>query len=290
MLLYYLKETFDSLFKSKLGSLLIVITTAIAIIFATFSVGLIVFSNSINNKLKENIRISLFVDNSLPDSNYSSIVSELKENDYIESHSFVSKDEALKIMKQKTGKDFSTVLEANPLPASYVVKLRTDSVTTQTIEPIIASLENTSGITDVVYDYNLTLKILNYINSSKKIIYGVSIFLVFLSIYLVYSNNRLLLTSRLNQYNTMKLVGAKLRTIKIPIILNGVIMGFFASGICLGSYYFIISFVDKIYNIGFIELDKNYLIAMVIVLGICLGFLGSFLATLNVSLKINKIK
>ncbi len=290
MLLYYLKETFNSLFKSKLGSLLIIITTAIAIIFVTFSVGLIVFSNSINNKLKENIKISLFVDNSLPDSNYSSIVSELKENDYIESYSFVSKDEALKIMKQKTGKDFSAVLEANPFPASYVIKLHSDSVTTQTIEPIIASLENTSGITDVVYDYNLTLKILNYINSSKKIIYGVSIFLVFLSIYLVYSNNRLLLTSRLNQYNTMKLVGAKLRTIKIPIILNGVIMGFFASGICLGSYYFLINFGDKIYNIGFIELDKNYLIVMVIVLGICLGFLGSFLATLNVSLKINKIK
>ena len=88
----------------------------------------------------------------------------------------------------------------------------------------------------------------------------------------------------------MKLVGAKLRTIKIPIIFNGVIMGFFASGICLGSYYFLISFVDKIYNIGFIEMDNNYLIAMVIVLGICLGFLGSFLATINVSLKINKIK
>jgi cell division transport system permease protein len=290
MLLYYLKETFNSLFNSKLGSLLIIITTAIAIIFVTFSVGLVVFSNSINSKLKENIKISLFVNDSVTSTNYANIESELKENNYVESYNLISKDEALKVMKQKTGKDFLAVLEANPLPASYVVKLHTDSVSTKTIEPIIASLKNTSGIAEVVYDYTLTLKILNYINSSKKIIYGVSIFLVFLSIYLVYSNNRLLLSSRLNQYNTMKLVGARLRTIKIPIILNGVIMGLIGSGICLALYYLIINFASKVFNMGFIEFDKNYLIAIVVLLGISLGFLGSFLATLNVSLRINKTK
>ncbi|MCB9250295.1 MAG: hypothetical protein H6613_17960 [Ignavibacteriales bacterium] len=126
--------------------------------------------------------------------------------------------------------------------------------------------------------------------NQKKIIYGVSIFLVLLSIYLVYSNNRLLLSSRLNQYNAMKLVGAKLSTIKIPIILNGIIMGIVSSLICLGLYFFAVNFLSKIYATEFIEKENLYIIGLISLLGIVLGFLGSYLSTLNVTLKINKIK
>jgi len=290
MLLYYLKETFNTLFSSKLGSLLIITTTAIAIIFVTISVGLVIFSAGINNKLKENIRISLFISDTVANSSYSEIEMELRHNVFVESFKLIGKDEALSIMKQKTGKDFLSVLEANPLPASYVVKLHSDSISTQSIDPIIATLKNTFGITEVVYDYNLTLKILNYINASKKIIYGVSIFLVFLSIYLVYSNNKLLLSSRVDQYNTMKLVGAKLRTIKIPILLNGIIMGLIAAGSCIGLFFLVVNFAAKFSNFGFFEFNQNYLLVMILILGIFLGFLGSFLATLNVSLRITKIK
>lgn len=290
MFLYYLRETFNSLFKAKLGSLLVITTTAIAILFVSLSVGLIVFSKSISNKLKDNIRISLFVSDTLSNSNYQIIENDLSQNSFVESFKLISKAEALKLMKQKTGKDFLDVLESNPLPASYVVKLVSDSVSTESVDPIISSLEGTNGIDDVVYDYTVTLKILNYINSSKQIIYGVSIFLVFLSIYLVFSNNKLLLSSRVDQYNTMKLVGAKLRTIKIPIILNGIIMGIIASIICLAIFYFAFNFAQRIYNIGFLEFDKSYLVVLIVFLGIFLGFLGSYLATLNVSLRINKIK
>ncbi|MCB9219938.1 MAG: hypothetical protein H6610_10830 [Ignavibacteriales bacterium] len=285
-----MKETINSFLNSKLGSLLIIVTTSIAIIFVTLSIGLVVFSNNINNKLKENISINLFINDSVSTKSYSKIETELKNNVFVNTYKLVSKSEALKIMKDKTGKDFLSVLEANPLPASYTVRLHADSVTTLSIDPIIATLKNIKGVDDVVYDYTLTLKILNYINSSKKIIYGVSIFLVLLSIYLVYSNNKLLLSSRSNQYNTMKLVGAKLRTIKIPIFLYGILMGIIAGGLCLVLFFLAINFASKFYVIQFLPINKNYLIILTMVLGTFLGFLGSFLATLNVTLKISKIK
>lgn len=290
MLLYYISETFRSLFRSKLGTLLVILTTTIAIGFVSFSIGLVIFSSSINNKLKDNIKINLFVSDTLNQSNYNVIEQDLKENIYVESFNLIDKDEALRKMKAKTGEDFLSVLESNPLPASYELKLHSDSVTTESIEIIVNSLKSTTGIDDVVYDYTMTLKLLNYINSSKKIIYGVSIFLVFLSIYLVYSNNKLLLSSQITQYNAMKLVGAKLRTIKIPIFFNGIIMGIIASAICIGTYYLTMNLVSRFYRITFIEIDHIYLVILISILGIILGFLGSYFATLNVSLKINKIK
>ncbi|MBK7107265.1 MAG: hypothetical protein IPH62_18480 [Ignavibacteriae bacterium] len=290
MFFYYLKETFSSLLKSKLASLLIISTTAIAIIFVTFSIGLVVFSKVINSHLKDNIQISLFVSDSSNTAVINRIEKELNKNVYVASQKFVSKKEALKIMKEKTGQDFSTVLDSNPLPAMFQVKLTADSINASTIEPIIKTLKKIKGIDDVIYDYSLTLKVLNYINESKKVIYTVSIVLVLLSIYLVYSNNRLLLSSRLTQYNTMKLVGAKLATIKIPIILNGIVMGIFSSIICIAFYFVIENFLAQIYAAQFIKNETYYIVVLIIVLGIILGFLGSYLSTLKVSLKINKIK
>ena len=290
MLIYYFKETLHSLFRSKLGSLLVIFTTAIAISFVTLSAGLVIFSNVINEKLKQNIQINLFVNDTVPPADYSEIENELRSNMYIANYRLIDKDEALRLMKEKTGEDFLSVLESNPLPASYTVKLIADSVSAESIEGIIASLKRIEGIDDVVYDYTLTLKILNYVNSSKKIIYGISIFLVLLSIYLVYSNNKLLLSSQITQYNTMKLVGAKLRTIKLPIFLTGMIMGLIASIICLVAYSLAFQLVKRFYLVDFINFNLIYAAVAICLLGIFLGFFGSFFATLNVTLRINKIK
>lgn len=290
MLLYYLKETFSSLFKSKLASLLIIFTTTIAIVFVSLSAGLIVFSKIINDHLKDNIEISLFVADTVTNSQISKIGQQIDENIYVASKKYVSKKEAMRQMKEKTGQDFSTVLDANPLPAMFQIKLVPDSVTVINIDPIIETLRKIKGIDDIVYDYSLTLKILNFINESKKVIYGIAIFLVLLSIYLVYSNNRLLLSTRLTQYNTMKLVGAKLRTIKIPIILNGIVMGIISSIICLGLYFVAMKFISRIYISKYIESEHYYIIGLISLLGIVFGFLGSYLSTLKVTLKLSKIK
>ncbi|MBK7979870.1 MAG: hypothetical protein IPK06_07665 [Ignavibacteriae bacterium] len=288
MIWYYIKETISSLFKSKLASLLIISTTAIAIVFVTFSIGLVIFSKIINSNLKDNIQISLFVSDSSNETQIKQIENNLDKNIYVASKTFVSKDEALKIMKEKTGQDFSSVLEANPLPAMFQVKLVADSVNPSTIEPIINNLKKINGIEDVVYDYTLTLKVLNYINESKKVIYIISFILVLLSIYLVYSNNRLLLSSRLNQYTAMKLVGAKLSTIKIPIILNGIFMGILSAIICIIFYFIIEKFLVQIYAAQFIKEETYYIVGLISAIGIVLGFLGSYLSTLKVSLKVNK--
>lgn len=288
MFLYYLKETFNSLFRAKFASLLIILTTAIAIVFVSASVGLVTFSKVINKKLKDNIKVNLFVSDTLNDKETKALSDKLFENIYVSSYKFVSKKEALEDMQKKTGEDFLSVLEENPLPASYSIKLKSDSISTSNISSIIESLANIEGISDVAYDYSLTLKLLDYINRSKNIIYFVSGFLVLLSIYLVYSNNRLMLSSRMKQYDTMKLVGAKLSTIKIPILLNGMLMGLFAAGLCLGSYFVLITFMKKVYSSLPLSNTNYYFIPFIIGLGILLGFLGSWFSTLRVSLKINR--
>ncbi len=288
MFLYYLKETFNSLFRAKFASLLIILTTTVAILFVTFSIALVAFSNTINKKLKENIKISLFLNDTLTQAQTKKVGEKVFSNLFVNSYKYVSKKEALEKMKKKTGEDFLDVLEKNPLPASFDVKLNPDSVTYQSIESIIKTLKKIKGVDEVVYDYSLTLKVLNYLNKSKQVIYFLGGFLILLSIYLVYSNNRLMLSSRLDQYNTMKLVGAKLSTIKAPILLNGILMGLIAALLCIGLYFLAINLIAKFYRSFPMGNLNYYFIGITLLLGILLGFVGSFLSTLKISLKIKK--
>jgi cell division transport system permease protein len=289
MFLYYLKETFNSLFRAKFASLLIILTTTVAIVFVTFSIALVAYSNTINKKLKENIKISLFLSDTLSEAQTKKVGEKVFSNLFVNSYKYVSKKEALEKMKEKTGEDFFNVLEKNPLPASFAIKLNPDSVSYQSIKSIIATLKKIKGVDEVVYDYSLTLKVLNYLNESKKIIYFLGGFLILLSIYLVYSNNRLMLSSRLDQYNTMKLVGAKLSAIKVPILLNGIVMGLIAALLCIGLYFLAINLIAKFYRSFQMEEINYYLIGITLALGILLGFIGSFLSTLKISLKIKKV-
>ena len=288
MFLYFLKETFNSLFRAKFASLLIILTTTVAIIFVTFSIALVAYSNTINKKLKENIKISLFLSDTLSQSQTKKVGEKVFSNLFVNSYKYVSKKEALEKMKEKTGEDFLNVLEKNPLPASFAVKLNPDSVSYQSIESIIETLKKIKGVDEVVYDYSVTLKVLNFLNESKKVIYLLGGLLILLSIYLVYSNNRLMLASKFDQYNTMKLVGAKLSTIKMPILLNGILMGLIASLLCIGLYFLVLNLLAKFYK-NFPLGDVNYyFLGITIALGILLGFIGSFLSTLKISLKIKK--
>ncbi len=288
MFLYYLKETFNSLFRAKFASLLIILTTTVAIIFVTFSIALVAYSNTINKKLKENIKISLFLSDTLSQSQTKKVGEKVFSNLFVNSYKYISKKEALEKMKEETGEDFFNVLEKNPLPASFDVKLNPDSVSYQSIESIIETLKKIKGVDEVVYDYSVTLKVLNFLNESKKIIYTLGGLLILLSIYLVYSNNRLMLASKFDQYNTMKLVGAKLSTIKMPILLNGILMGLIASLLCIGLYFLVLNLLAKFYKNFPLE-DVNYFfIGITIALGVLLGFIGSFLSTLKISLKVKK--
>ena len=91
MFIYYLKETFNSLLRAKFASLLIVLTTAIAIVFVSVSIGLVVFSKTINEKLKNNIKMNLFVSNTLDENETKALADEIFKNVYVSSYKFVSK-------------------------------------------------------------------------------------------------------------------------------------------------------------------------------------------------------
>jgi len=287
MIRFYLTESIKSITRAKLASFFAIVTLSISIMFITTSFALVFLSNKIENSWKNEIKVNLFINDSVESEKLSQIKSKIVEFKEVADVKFVSKQEAYKKFVEMTGEDFSKILETNPLPRSYTISFN-NSISKNKITQIISKLQKIDGVDDVVYDYNLTFTILESIKSMKIIIFFLTILFTLIAIYLLFSTSKLVIAQKIDQYNIMKLVGAKLNSIKIPLLLTGFILGISASLICIIIFNIIYFFSQTIYpNIRF----DNYLyfINFVFVfLGIILGPLGIGFFTKKLTLKIDE--
>ncbi len=85
----------------------------------------------------------------------------------------------------------------------------------------------------------------------------------------------------------MKFVGAKLSTIKMPIILNSAITGLFAGIIALGMIIVAYHYLRKYFpSIDDIIVNKLEFIIMLLALGPVIGIIVTIISLRKISLKI----
>lgn len=286
MIGYYFSETFNSFKRAKFSTLIIIITTSVAILLSAFSIMIVLLSNSFSEEVKSRVEMSLFLKDSLSVAHLDSIKSVLRSDSFIGEVKYLSKEEAEGNFIKETGEDFKAVLESNPLPASYVLKFKPNYVNENNFESLVERYKNINGIEDILFDYGTALQILKFIKSVRNFIYAGAFLMICLSIYLVYSNNKLQLNARRELFDTMKLVGAKVFTIKFPLILYGLLVGIISSVLCMAVYIGGLNLIANLYD-GFKITEWLIMFNFVIlILGVSFGLIGSLLATRNINLKV----
>ncbi|MFH1196535.1 MAG: permease-like cell division protein FtsX [bacterium] len=286
MIYFYISESIKSFNRAKLASLVTVFITSIAILLTITSLALVLVSKKINDYLKAQINVSVFLEDSLRQNEIHQIKLKLQDDINVKAVKYFDKDAAIKKFIEETGEDFRRILQINPLPASFVVQLKPEKINNRTLHDFASHVQRISGVSDVVYEDDLILRMLNFLFSFELMIYIAAFIAIVLSIYLVYSINKFITHTKAEQFNTMKLVGAKLKAIRIPIIVNGIIIGIISGLLCALCYNLGLLILNKIYhNINFTK--WYYLINVTtLILGIMFGFLGSLLSARKINLKI----
>lgn len=126
---------------TSLFSLLILVAT-IFIIFNIFS---------FSDRLKEKTEILVYLKNSADTVTLQKDIAALRE---VKKVRFISKDEALKAFKKDMGKDedIFSVLQTNPLPDSFRVRIKASHVTINEFEKICSKLRDFAGVAEVRYE------------------------------------------------------------------------------------------------------------------------------------------
>lgn len=287
MILFWIKEAFKLIARAKFSFLLALTSITLSVILITVSVFIIRFSNHFEDQLKSNIIISVFIKDNSTNDEIEQIKSELSQLKYLSSSEFIDKDKAAEIFIKETGEDFRKILDYNPLPASFNLKLKNEYANRQSIKTIIKTLSDYKWSDEVIFRQDFYQKILMYIDQAKIYVFGLTGLIFLVSLYLVYSTVTLILNSKYSELETMKFVGAKLSTIKMPIILNSAITGFLAGSIALAIvwllYFYVKGFLLSIDNV---IPNKIEFIVILLSLGPIIGILVTIISLRKISLKI----
>lgn len=207
----------------------------------------------------------------------------LQATEGVEKVEYVTKDQALKTLKDRWG-DNGYLLEnlpENPLPNSYTVYV-SDKDAANNVASIASSIE---GVDDVVY-YRDTIEKLAQV--SRFIELGSIIamaFLVIVSTVIVANTIKLTVFNREKEISIMKYLGATNWFVKAPFIWGGVIIGILSSVIATGLTYIIYKRVVgiiggdilRILSVNLVPAEQLTLtlLASFLCLGIGIGVIGS---------------
>ena len=287
MFFFWIKESLKLIGRAKSSFFLSLISTSISVLLIAASVIVIQLSDAFQNKLKESLIINIFLKDSVDIPVAQQIGKEISAKEYVKSVKFINKNKAADNFIKETGEDFRKLLDYNPLPASFTVTIKGNFVQQDTLKRIVSAFSKIDGVEEVSFRQEFIYKMLYYLSEMKKYVFIITAVLFFISLYIVYSTVKLITTSKYEELETMKLVGAKLSTIKMPIILNGVLIGFFASVIALGAFAVFMHYFNSFFGIQkIIQLRNQYYFAGILLLGPVLGFFVSLISLRKITLKI----
>lgn len=287
MFFFYIAEALRSIKSAKSSFILTTVSLTISVLLILFSFITLQLSDYYSSSLKSNIKINVFLKESFNKSDQEKMLIDLQRKIYADSIEFISKDKAAEQFILETGEDFRKILDYNPLPASFVVQISESYAINDSLNNIILDLSNLELVDEVVFKEGFIYRLLNYIDTVKVYMFLLALLVSMVAVYLVYATIRLIIHSRMIDFETMKLVGAKLSTIRIPVIVNGLIAGLF-SGIL--SYLVFLFFKNQLLivdalGIMFTQYMFEYML-IIFLTGPVLVFIVSIFTLRKVSLKI----
>ena len=260
-----------------------IIMSVVLFLFGFFGIFFI-SSNSIANSFKENFSVSIFFKEDAKNIEITQLQNELLMSDYVEKLKYVSKDEAVLLMKEEYGQDFIKELGFNPLVNSIDFNLKSEYVEATLLDSISRLIENKNYIDEIVYDKNL----INIINDNIKRIslwlMPSIIILLIITFLVINSSIRLSIYSNRQLIKTMQLVGATKAFIRRPFIKINIFLSLISSIISISVIILLIYYIDL--NISFIDnISIESVITLFIIilsLGLFISYISTFFATQNI--------
>ena len=206
--------------------------------------------NSLMLYLRSQNEVVVYLDENLDDAGLASVDSALRAISGLKEVTYVSKDEALDLMRDSMGDkaDLFDVFEGeeNPFLANYKVVLQDVGQ----MDEIVPQLESISGVVDVNVPTGLSDLVVNIHKAVTVVSVGLVVVLGFVSVVVISNTIRLTVFSRRKEINIMKYVGATNGFIRLPFFVEGIAVGLIAglisSAIVLGGYQLLL-----IYSVDF---------------------------------------
>lgn len=250
---------------------LVIITTMAAIltlfgVLFRFTLSLSTFANELGNVLE----ISVYLKSN---ASASIVKDRIKDIKHVKTVTLKTKEESWNSLKQELGlHDIS-----NPLPDTLRVKVdKPDN-----ISEVFNQIKTISGVEDMGYAKELAKKMQVLTNVVNTTMVFVIIISAALTITIINNTIQLVIQSRKEEIEIMRLMGVSNWYIKTPLIMQGAFYGFVSSVIAvlpLNCIQGLLINVHKFFLIPTPAYAQNIVIITLLIIGTAFGAIGSFLS------------
>ena len=282
---YFIVDAFKSIKRNRTISFAAMITVLITFfIFGTFTLLALNFNKSIED-VASKIQIQVYLNDDIKLVDQREIEIKLAEQPQVSEVTYESKDEAFLNLQENLGDNKGLMegydLNNNPLPSSFIVKLKDPSAATE----VTKAVEGMTGVESIGNQQEVIDTISKFVNIIQ--IVGIGLFIVFIgvSVFLIMNTIKLTVYSRRREVGIMKFVGATDWFIRCPFVIEGIVIGAIGSVASTILLYFTYSGVfNWIVNSMFIvnlvapQFVLTTLLGLFLIGGVIVGAIGSIFA------------
>lgn len=284
-----IRDSMKSVFRNFSLSLASISCITITLIVVAISIVLSYNVNNFTDIIEKNVTMVIFLDNDVTDEQIKNIEKELKELDNVNTKTvkFIDKmsiaddmmdsSEILKSVME----DYTR--ENSPLQDTFQLKVKDINKIDKTAKKI----SNIEGVDLVKYGEEMVKKLVKAFDVVRKGCIYIVIALVLVTAFLISNTIKITIFSRKKEIEIMRLVGASNINIKIPFILEGLLLGLLGSivpvVITIIGYNAVYEHFDGVMFSQFIKLVKPepfilYVSLILVGIGMIVGMIGSYRA------------
>ena len=267
---YLVKEGFRNTWQNRFMALASVGVLVCCLLLTGFSYLVFVNIDHLFQTAYEQNVVAVYLDAGLDETSARQVGDTLRQMDNIAAVSFVSKEEML----ARYGDDLpaetyeSLQGEENPLPDTYIVSLKDLSAFQRTLDAI----GRVDGVEDVSYDGDIAATLTRV----RRLVLGVGgviiVVLLLVSLFIIANTIKLTVYNRRLEIYIMKSVGATDSFVRLPFVIEGILLGFCAGAVSYGLIFALYYELRKNFNFGaLISLVPFRTVWMVLLLGFLLG-------------------
>ena len=281
---YFFSEGFKNVFKNKKStfSCLGVMCATMFMFGIFFSIGQNI--NSIVSEVEDAQAIRIFATQDATQEQIDALGKQISKIEGVNKVEPKTAEDAYNDVKKSLGdkQDVMEGLEVSAFSASFIVTL-TDLDLNDSVQNQIEKLDNVKRITSS----NQTISALSKVGKWIRIITGaILVILIVISIFIISNTIKLTVHARRKEISIMKYVGATNSFIRIPFIIEGVIIGIISSILSLGIIGILYNFIAtklvasptfQTIGVSILTFSNlfNQILLVYVSLGIGIGILGS---------------
>ncbi|MBI5663666.1 MAG: ABC transporter permease [Nitrospirae bacterium] len=244
--IYSFQSVFRSLWHEKWINLLTILSVSIGLSLVTAFIMLTINMDSVIQRWAKNFGLVVYLKANVSSAEETSLKNLFSQDDDIIEIKYISKELALKELRATLGAN-ELILEGlneNPLPSSYELTLKSNLLDPERVKRKASLIEHMSGVEEVQYGEKWLSSLYTISKAMKAvtIIVGGAIFIAIA--FMTYSTIKIFFYRRKDEIETLKLLGATRIFIRLPFLLEGLIIGLLGGIISSLAIFGIYSFTS----------------------------------------------